>query len=90
MNPAVNPYAPGAGTPPPELAGRDAILADAKLAIGRNKGGKSARGDPLASNALPKRNRAKIRPNCRSQEDNLESGMEQLCAMRKIAALSSI
>ena len=43
MNPAVNPYAPGAGTPPPELAGRDAILADAKLAIERNKGGRSAR-----------------------------------------------
>ena len=33
MNPATNPYAPGAGTPPPELAGRDAIIADAKLAI---------------------------------------------------------
>jgi len=43
MNPAVNPYAPGAGTPPPELAGRDAIIADAKLAIERNKGGKPAR-----------------------------------------------
>ena len=43
MNPAVDPYAPGAGTPPPELAGRDAILADAKLAIERNKGGRSAR-----------------------------------------------
>ena len=43
MNPAANPYAPGAGTPPPELAGRDAILEDAKLAIERNKGGKSAR-----------------------------------------------
>jgi len=43
MNPAVNPYAPGAGTPPPEFAGRDAIIADARLAIERNKGGKSAR-----------------------------------------------
>lgn len=43
MNPQANPYAPGAGTPPPELAGRDAILADAKLAIQRNQSGKSAR-----------------------------------------------
>ena len=25
MDPASNPYAPGAGTPPPELAGRDAL-----------------------------------------------------------------
>jgi hypothetical protein len=33
MDPRVNPYAPGAGTPPPELAGRDAVLADARLAI---------------------------------------------------------
>lgn len=23
MNPILNPYAPGAGTPPPELSGRD-------------------------------------------------------------------
>lgn len=34
---------PGAGTPPPELAGRDTILEDARLAIQRNKSGKSAR-----------------------------------------------
>ena len=26
MDPIRNPYAPGAGTPPPELAGRDPIL----------------------------------------------------------------
>ena len=43
MDPRVNPYAPGAGTPPPELAGRDAVLADARLAIERNKSGRSAR-----------------------------------------------
>ena len=43
MNPRVNPYAPGAGTPPPELAGRDVVLADALLAIQRNKSGQSAR-----------------------------------------------
>ena len=34
---------PGAGTPPPELAGRDAVLSDARLAIQRNKSGRSAR-----------------------------------------------
>ena len=43
MDPRVNPYAPGAGTPPPELAGRDAVLADARVAIERNKSGRSAR-----------------------------------------------
>jgi type II secretory pathway predicted ATPase ExeA len=43
MKSNVNPYAPGAGTPPPELAGRDAILADARRAIQRNKSGKSVR-----------------------------------------------
>ena len=43
MNPRVNPYAPGAGTPPPELAGRDVVLADALLAIQRNQSGQSAR-----------------------------------------------
>ena len=43
MDPRVNPYAPGAGTPPPELAGRDAVLFDARLAIQRNKAGRTAR-----------------------------------------------
>ncbi|MDE0312719.1 MAG: AAA family ATPase [Caldilineaceae bacterium] len=43
MDPLLNPYAPGAGTPPPELAGRDAILADARLAVQRNRSGQSAR-----------------------------------------------
>lgn len=43
MNPQANPYAPGAGTPPPELAGRDGVLVDARIAIERNQSGKSAR-----------------------------------------------
>jgi hypothetical protein len=43
MKAVANPFAPGAGAPPPELAGRDSILNDATLAIQRNKGGKSAR-----------------------------------------------
>jgi len=43
MDPRVNPYAPGAGTSPPELAGRDDVLADARLAIQRNESGRSAR-----------------------------------------------
>ena len=32
-----------AGTPPPELAGRDAVLADAHVAIQGNRSGRSAR-----------------------------------------------
>ncbi|MBI1360277.1 MAG: AAA family ATPase [Alphaproteobacteria bacterium] len=42
-NPGTNPYAPGAGTPPPELAGRDSLLAEARLAVRRTKNGKPAR-----------------------------------------------
>ena len=35
MDPISNPYAPGAGTPPPELAGRDVIRENARIAIAR-------------------------------------------------------
>ncbi|MCY4313581.1 MAG: ATP-binding protein, partial [Gammaproteobacteria bacterium] len=43
MNPLTNPFAPGAGTPPPELAGRDSVLAVADIAIQRNKACRPAR-----------------------------------------------
>lgn len=43
MKAIANPFAPGAGAPPPEIAGRDPILKDAILAIQRNRGGKSVR-----------------------------------------------
>lgn len=35
MNPIENPYAPGAGTPPPELAGRDELLETVHIALER-------------------------------------------------------
>ena len=35
MNPVTNPYAPGAGTPPPELAGRDQLREQIRVAIER-------------------------------------------------------
>ena len=35
MDPRRNPYAPGAGTPPPELAGRDALLERVEIALDR-------------------------------------------------------
>ena len=41
MDPIVNPYAPGAGTPPPYLAGRDGLLADWGVVIGRAAAGNS-------------------------------------------------
>lgn len=44
MNPLLNPYSPGAGTQPPELAGRDALLKAAAISIQRIAAGKSARG----------------------------------------------
>lgn len=43
MKPSKNPFAPGAGMPPPELAGRDELLSEARLTIQRNKNGNSVR-----------------------------------------------
>lgn len=43
MDPYRNPFAPGAGSRPPELAGRDAILEAARISCGRAIKGRSAR-----------------------------------------------
>jgi len=43
MDPRTNPYAPGAGTPPPELAGRDAAIEQAAVALDRIRDGRAAR-----------------------------------------------
>lgn len=43
MDPRRNPYAPGAGTPPPELAGRDELIDRAAIALDRIRAGRSAR-----------------------------------------------
>ena len=37
MDPIKNPFSPGAGSPPPELVGRDPILDQAKILLGRIK-----------------------------------------------------
>ncbi len=37
MDPIQNPYAPGAGTPPPELSGRQDLLEEVRIAIGRTQ-----------------------------------------------------
>lgn len=37
MDPITNPYSPGAGSPPPELVGRDPILDHARILLGRIK-----------------------------------------------------
>ena len=37
MDPIKNPFAPGAGSPPPELAGRDLVVEQAKVLLGRVK-----------------------------------------------------
>lgn len=47
MDPIRNPYAPGAGTRPPELAGRDQILDDARVALARIRNGSSAKSQML-------------------------------------------
>ena len=43
MDPLYNPFSPGAGNRPPELAGRSDILNKALLALGRIKAGRSDR-----------------------------------------------
>lgn len=42
MNAVENPYAPGAGTPPPELAGRDDLLGRVQIALERIRVGNPA------------------------------------------------
>src|SRR4051812_32340583 len=41
-DPVANPFAPGAGTPPPALVGRDRELQDARIALERVRGKRSA------------------------------------------------
>ena len=43
MDPRLNPYAPGAGAPPPELAGRDALITEAAIALDRIRNGLAAK-----------------------------------------------
>jgi predicted transcriptional regulator len=43
MDPILNPYAPGAGTPPPELAGRDDLRDKVRIAIARLRRGLQAK-----------------------------------------------
>ncbi|WP_174297359.1 AAA family ATPase [Sphingomonas bacterium] len=43
MDPRRNPFAPGAGTPPPELAGREPLLERTLIALDRIRAGRAAR-----------------------------------------------
>jgi hypothetical protein len=43
MDPIANPYAPGAGTPPPELAGRDELREQVRVAVERVRRGMPAK-----------------------------------------------
>jgi hypothetical protein len=43
MDPIGNPYAPGAGTPPPELAGRDELREVVRIALERVRAGRPAK-----------------------------------------------
>jgi len=42
MDPVRNPYAPGAGSPPPELAGRSEVIQNAEISLGRVALGRAA------------------------------------------------
>jgi predicted transcriptional regulator len=43
MDPINNPYAPGAGTPPPELAGRDELRETVRIALERVRAGRPSK-----------------------------------------------
>ncbi|MFC0138732.1 ATP-binding protein [Erwinia mallotivora] len=43
MDPILNPYSPGAGHQPPELAGRDTLRQRINIAIARIKAGRAAK-----------------------------------------------
>jgi len=43
MDPVLNPYAPGAGSPPPELAGRAVIQRDVDVRLQRIRLGRPAK-----------------------------------------------
>ncbi len=43
MDPIKNPYAPGAGTPPPELAGRDDLREQVRIALARTRNRRPAK-----------------------------------------------
>lgn len=43
MDPVRNPYAPGAGTPPPELAGRDDLRETVRIALERVRAGRPSK-----------------------------------------------
>jgi hypothetical protein len=47
MDPLRNPFSPGAGSPPPELAGRANILEQARITLGRVKAGRPERSQLL-------------------------------------------
>ncbi|MBJ3774537.1 ATP-binding protein [Acuticoccus mangrovi] len=47
MDPFENPFAPGAGSRPPELAGREAVIGDAKIALRRSIERRSAQSQIL-------------------------------------------
>jgi hypothetical protein len=47
MDPRRNPFAPGAGSRPPELAGREAILEDVSIALDRIRAGRHAQSHVL-------------------------------------------
>ena len=47
MDQLKNPFSPGAGSPPPELAGRDLIISEARIALGRVIAGRSSQSQIL-------------------------------------------
>ena len=58
MDPVTNPYAPGAGTPPPLLAGRDRVIEAWDVVIGRAAAGQLVPADRAVGAARRRQDRA--------------------------------
>lgn len=54
MVPTRNPFAPGAGTPPPELAGREELREELRIALGRAHIGRNIGRGWRAYNEMPR------------------------------------
>lgn len=73
MEASRNPYTPGAGTKPPTLAGRDALLETAKLALERIATGVTRRASSQSACAALGKQSSSIR--CRNLRTGSDSNM---------------
>ncbi|MDO4683524.1 MAG: ATP-binding protein [Lautropia sp.] len=87
MNPRDNPYSPGAGTPPPELAGREQIIDKASIALERIRKGLPARSLMLVGLRGVGKTVLLNRLNNQAEEDGLATIMLEAPERKSLPAL---